>query len=146
MKRKIYKDWPGKNKFLFYGRIMIGPDWYRAVITLLLIMVPSFLLLSTSCIYFMHEQNFTPIISILLLLISTIFYLCRVSTSNPGYIPKQIMPFANLNANKLNEFISSPRPLQISHNGCIIRMKFCKTCHIFRPPRSTHCSTCDLCV
>ncbi|EER06442.1 Palmitoyltransferase ZDHHC18, putative, partial [Perkinsus marinus ATCC 50983] len=26
------------------------------------------------------------------------------------------------------------------------RLKYCHTCHLYRPPRATHCGTCDTCV
>ena len=31
-------------------------------------------------------------------------------------------------------------------NGDRVKMKYCRTCWILRPPRSSHCPDCDLCV
>lgn len=39
-----------------------------------------------------------------------------------------------------------PRMREIIIRGQAVRVKYCFTCKMFRPPRSSHCSTCDNCV
>ena len=68
------------------------------------------------------------------------------ATTDPGYIPKQIMPFATKDSQNLNEHISRPKPILLMLRSTMVRLKFCQTCMIFRPPRCSHCSVCDLCV
>jgi len=35
---------------------------------------------------------------------------------------------------------------QVLHQGYLDTLKKCVSCNILRPPRSSHCSICDVCV
>lgn len=104
----------------------------------------------------------------------TMLSLLRTSFSDPGilprasadeaaYIEKQIEVPNGLNS---PTYRPPPRTKEVKHLNCIcasenahnsfilqvfvrgntVKLKYCFTCKIFRPPRASHCSLCDNCV
>ena len=103
------------------------------------------------------EEYFTVLIlSIFSIVLCDYYFLLSVLT-NPGYIPKQEPPFAvgPKGAPTISFYISSLKDaktpmdiklVKISHGHQLMKLKYCKTCLIVRPPRASHCSLCNVCV
>ena len=79
----------------------------------------------------------------------TLYCLLAVALKNPGFIPKQSPPFAKgpFGARTIEDIIREAfNPKEVPIDGSLIRLKYCSTCNIIRPPRCSHCSDCGVCV
>ncbi|GMY09885.1 probable protein S-acyltransferase 6 [Fagus crenata] len=76
-----------------------------------------------------------------LVLTTVLVNLIMVSAIDPGIIPR--------NDQLSTEDVGTSdgtRRRKIIVNGVELRLKYCRICKIYRPPRSCHCAICDNCV
>lgn len=67
--------------------------------------------------------------------------LILVSTRDPGVVPRsQLIPPLP------QETDSGSCRRRIAVGGAMVKLKYCRICKIYRPPRSSHCVVCDNCV
>lgn len=128
----------GRNRFWLRGRCVTGPDYRGTVLTLLLIL---FISLLSAAISFrtLIEHNLPvgiALLSVMLVATAISIWSCWLAaTTDPGIIPRSTAPPP-----------PSRRDRTIQLNGRTILVKFCETCRIWRPPRASHCATCNNCV
>ncbi|KAG1661425.1 putative palmitoyltransferase ZDHHC14 [Nymphon striatum] len=101
-------------------------------------------------------ENVSPLFPVVggLLFIFVISSLLRTSFSDPGVIPRATADEAAdierqievPNGTSTPSYRPPPRTKEIQVKGQTVKLKFCFTCKIFRPPRASHCSLCDNCV
>ncbi|XP_061169304.1 palmitoyltransferase ZDHHC14-like isoform X3 [Saccostrea echinata] len=156
MPKKMTRKWevfPGKNKFCCNGRIMMARNTGIFYFTCILIVVTSGLFFGFDCPYL--ARNVTPAIpafgiALFIFVMSTLF---RTSFSDPGVIPRA-SPDEAADIERQIEVPNStpgtyrppPRTKEVVIKGQVVKLKYCFTCKIFRPPRASHCSLCDNCV
>uniref|UniRef100_A0A3B5RC68 Palmitoyltransferase n=1 Tax=Xiphophorus maculatus TaxID=8083 RepID=A0A3B5RC68_XIPMA len=151
-KRKKWEAFPGRNKFYCDGRIMMAKQTGVFYLTLVLILVTCGLFFTFDCPFL--AQELTPIIPVLggALFLFVLGTLLRTSFSDPGVLPRATPDeAADLErqidvANGTTGYRPPPRTKEVVINGQTVKLKYCFTCKIFRPPRASHCSLCDNCV
>ncbi|OBS70252.1 hypothetical protein A6R68_01207 [Neotoma lepida] len=100
--------------------------------------------------------NITPAIPVVgsILFFFVMGTLLRTSFSDPGVLPRATPDEAAdlerqidiANGTSSGGYRPPPRTKEVIINGQTVKLKYCFTCKIFRPPRASHCSLCDNCV
>ncbi|XP_038596265.1 palmitoyltransferase ZDHHC14 isoform X3 [Tachyglossus aculeatus] len=152
--RRKWEVFPGRNKFFCNGRIMMARQTGVFYLTLILILVTSGLFFAFDCPYL--AVKITPAIPAVggILFFFVMGTLLRTSFSDPGVLPRATPDEAAdlerqidvANGSSSGGYRPPPRTKEVIINGQTVKLKYCFTCKIFRPPRASHCSLCDNCV
>nr|CAG4643746.1 EOG090X01OT [Lepidurus arcticus] len=145
---------PGKNRFCCKGHIMMSKQTGVFHITVALIIGTCALFFGFDCPFLTEEVSpAIPVIAGVL----CVFVLCmlfRTSFTDPGVIPRATNDEAAdierqievPNGANSPTYRPPPRTKEVLVGGQVVKLKYCFTCKIFRPPRASHCSICDNCV
>lgn len=129
-----YKDWEGDNYFPLGCHLLLGPCSFRpSLLTGTCITIPVLL-------YILFNLQFLSIaitIIIIILYIIMMILFVMASFNDPGII-RRFKSEDNISIARKDNYI-----FQL---GFIRKYKFCSTCSIMRPSRSTHCRDCNNCV
>ncbi|KAI3860983.1 hypothetical protein MKW92_046655 [Papaver armeniacum] len=159
MAKRVYQVWKGSNKFFFGGRLVFGPDAKSLLVTVLLILIPSVLFCTLVVRHIRHEFNnagYAILVVAILLAIYVLGLLLVTSARDPGIVPRASHPpeedfnyesSASVDASgRHTPSLQFPRTKEVHVNGMVVRVKYCDTCMLYRPPRCSHCSICNNCV
>ncbi|XP_041952033.1 palmitoyltransferase ZDHHC14 isoform X1 [Alosa sapidissima] len=154
MYTRKWRVFPGRNKFYCDGRIMMAKQTGVFYLTMVLIMVTSGLFFAFDCPFL--ASNLTPAIPAIggVLFFFVMGMLLRASFSDPGVLPRATPDEAADLERQIDAtngpsgpgYRPPPRTREVVINGQTVKLKYCFTCKIFRPPRASHCSLCDNCV
>ncbi|KAK3003905.1 hypothetical protein RJ639_018641 [Escallonia herrerae] len=137
-----YHVWPGNNVFFFRGRLICGPDPRGLLLTAVSIGLSSWIFAVYVANELPNHSGLVITISVILTII-VLVNLILVSMIDPGIVPRNDQPFV------FDEIGSSDRTRKkrvININGVELKLKYCRVCKIYRPPRSCHCAVCDNCM
>ncbi|KAJ4973255.1 hypothetical protein NE237_006429 [Protea cynaroides] len=159
--KRVYEVWKGSNRFFLGGRLIFGPDYRSLLFTVFLIVTPVILfgafVSQTLVIEFpYHLGNLIVVISAIFT-IYIIILLFLISGKDPGIIPRNPHPpeledegddsgLTTGWAGNQSGAPSLPPTKDVLVNGMIVKVKYCQTCMLYRPPRCSHCSICNNCV
>lgn len=66
------------------------------------------------------------------------------SSESEESVRRSSMSMEWIGSKSLNLKIPKTKDLKV--NGHTVKVKFCETCLLYRPPRASHCSVCNNCV
>ncbi|KAI3677979.1 hypothetical protein L6452_37255 [Arctium lappa] len=163
--KRLYQVWRGSNRFFCGGRLIFGPDVASLILTLILVVGPTV----SFCIKVYHTINvnkkddkdnrywYVVLLVAAVLTCLDILFLFLTSSRDPGIIPRNSTPPDSEEAFDMNtpsmEWVNDrtphlrlPKTKEVLVNGHSVKVKYCDTCMLYRPPRVSHCSICNNCV
>ncbi|XAR52035.1 Protein S-acyltransferase [Bertholletia excelsa] len=153
---RIYRAWKGNNIFFLQGRFIFGPDVRSMLLTIFLIVAP----VTIFCIFVAGRlmDDFSCNLGISVMVVAVVFtffvliLLVLTSGRDPGIIPRNAHPpepegyDGTTDGRGQTPQMRLPRIREVEVNGVTVKIKYCDTCMLYRPPRCSHCSICNNCV
>ncbi|NXD16754.1 ZDH18 Palmitoyltransferase, partial [Nothocercus nigrocapillus] len=149
--RRKWEVFPGRNRFYCGGRLMLARHSGVFALTLGLILATSGLFFAFDCPFLANHLTLAIPIIAAVLFFFVISCLLQTSFRDPGILPRATpSEAADLEKRIDNMGTSTYRPpartMEVVINKYVVKLKYCYTCRMFRPPRTSHCSVCDNCV
>ncbi|XP_062115855.1 probable protein S-acyltransferase 7 [Humulus lupulus] len=154
---RTYKAWKGSNIFLCGGRLIFGPDVRSIALTVFLISAP----VAIFCVFvarklideFPNNWGVSVMVAVIVLAVLDLILLLLTSGRDPGIVPRSAHPpepedfegSIETGAGQTPQ-LRLPRVKDVIVNGITVKIKYCDTCMLYRPPRCSHCSICNNCV
>lgn len=132
-------------------------DWQNLAKVLLIIQIGGLMVKILSIVAPIDRKWFIGLWTLIgwaLWLVST-FLMLKTGLSDPGIFPRNVKACDSEKRSYFNP-MKDGLPFR-EHMDCnlsymmttaegYVKVKFCKTCHIYKPPRTSHCAFCNNCV
>lgn len=133
----------GRSRVWCGGLCMTGPDYRGTLLTLLIALAIFAAELSVSFPWLFRNRGALAIpllVAVIVTFVITVWAAYLAATTDPGIIPR------NTSAPMSHLAFPGVRERRVVYKGRNILVKWCDTCRIWRPPRTSHCATCNNCV
>ncbi|EIN07178.1 zf-DHHC-domain-containing protein [Punctularia strigosozonata HHB-11173 SS5] len=143
-----YQTHPSRNRFFLGGHVLTGGDQPWAFISSFTVALGiSGVWFGTTCVWWWHHES--PAVAAVgaYMCLLTLSSMLATAMRDPGILPRDLdldPPMAANSTTDDNSRVPLPRDLKVRAGS--VRVKYCVTCKIYRPPRSSHCKMCDNCV
>ncbi|KAI5867728.1 zf-DHHC-domain-containing protein [Durotheca rogersii] len=143
----------GNTVFCIGGRLQNTRHRPINIATGCLFVIPAILFFAFSAPYLWHHVS--PAVPILF---AYLFYICtssflHASGTDPGILPRNLHHFPPVDENEDPLRLAPPtndwtliKSAESATAAMEVPTKYCRTCNIWRPPRTHHCRLCDNCV
>ncbi|POY74907.1 hypothetical protein BMF94_1883 [Rhodotorula taiwanensis] len=152
-----YRLHQGTNRFCLGGRLMTSGDSLLPLIgsSLVAVLMPA-LFWAFNGAWLWTELGKGGKASVFVFLALVLFMwasMARTALSDPGILPRDLDPDPPQrylepdpdDPDSTGQWIVEVKYVQVPGKG-YVASKWCPTCHIYRPPRTSHCRLCDNCV
>ncbi|CEI97637.1 Putative Palmitoyltransferase [Rhizopus microsporus] len=156
-KTRNYEIYIGNTIFFCGGRLLMSRAFWAFSISIVLLLAPSILFFIFTCPWLWH--NMSPAVPIVFayLFVLTLASMLKTSWTDPGILPRNLDKIAQPENqsredtygypySSMSDYSILPSPKEVMIKGMLVRLKYCETCCIYRPPRASHCRQCNNCV
>ncbi|SCU89491.1 LAME_0E03840g1_1 [Lachancea meyersii CBS 8951] len=147
-----YRSMPRVSNYVFFlgGRLRtVSNTSAHSVLVLTLLVVPAvlFSIFEAQMLWKFGSGHGTLVVLFYYSWAVCLASFIRSATSDPGVLPRNLHVPTVCNDFELPREYYNMITLPSAHpEGRTVNLKYCTTCRIWRPPRASHCPSCDACV
>ena len=149
----LYEGWHGTHRFFLGGRIMTGPSPRGLLCSWAALTVPVLLYLGFVEPFVAGRTSYMSTVLAVVLICCSEYAFLRTGTVEPGICPPRAGSYSvDRDAYSTSKYPTKrpPRTQRFVVAGSpglgVVRLKYCESCNIFQPPRTTHCMVCNVCI